>query len=267
MPAHRGNPDGTFASYDERLYHAPLDALTGPLEPVLRLAPPEVSVADGPQFVVASDTTWASEMPLRGQVLVVEHGTARWLGGAGSATAGNPQLPLVVGHDVYWMDWLESYPGVRIGHGTWSTESEVFYDIPGVDLLNPASDGRDFAWVQGYDYGPGGYTHMELWTAPYTNDKSALLPRKVTDFVGRGDGVLADGLYVGRHSEGLPFFVDVYRLADGSRRQWEVPEGWFLDGHALWLTATEVAYAGRLSDRGQRTVIRLSIADAFTAVP
>ena len=91
MRAHRATPDGNFATYDERLYHAPLGALTRPLDPVLRLAPPIVSTSDIPQFVVASDTTWASEVQPRGQVLVVEHGVAHWLGGPGSATPANPQ--------------------------------------------------------------------------------------------------------------------------------------------------------------------------------
>ncbi len=267
MPAHRVTPDGNFATYDERLYHAPLSALTRPLDPVLQLAPPVVSVAGGPQFVVASDTTWASEMPLRGQVLVVEHGVAHWLGGRGSATPASPQGVFVVGHDVYWMDFFESYPGVRLAHGSWSTESEVFYDIPGVDLIDFASDGHDFAWVQGYDYGDTGYSHMELWTAPYTNDKTALVPRKVSDFSGGGDAVVTGGLYVGRHFVGPATFVDVYDLGDGSHRQWRVPDGSYLDGAALWLSASEVGYSARLDGRRQRRVIRLSIADAFTPAP
>jgi hypothetical protein len=267
MPAHRATPDGNFATYDERLYHAPLSALSGPLDPILRLAPPVVSVAGGPQFVVASDTTWASEMPLRGQVLVVEHGVAHWLGGPGSATPATPQQVMVQGRDVYWMDFFESYPGVRLAHGTWSTESEVFYDIPGVDLVGFATDGHDFAWVQGYDYGDAGYSRMELWTAPYTNDKSALAPRKVSDFVSTPRGELGAGTYVTGYLSGSTYVVRLYALADGSKREWRVPDAMAIDGDALWVTADEVAFPGRMSIRGQRTVIRLSIAEAFTPVP
>jgi len=267
MRAHRVTPEGNFATYDEQLYHAPLNALNGPLDPVLRLAPPVVSVADIPQFVVASDTTLASEVQPRGQVLVVEHGVAHWLGGRGSATPANPQRPIVVGHDVYWMDFFESYPGVRLAHGTWSTESEVFYDMPGVDLVGFATDGHDFAWVQGYDYGEGGYSHMELWTAPYTNDKNALVPRRVVDFEHNARGELGAGTYVTGYFSGSTYVIRLYALADGSKREWRVPDGWAIDGGALWVTADEVAFPGRMAIRGQRTVIRLSIADTFTLVP
>ncbi|NOY94312.1 MAG: hypothetical protein GXP55_24300 [Deltaproteobacteria bacterium] len=267
MRAHRFTADGNFATYDEGLYHAPLEALTSALEPILRLAPPVVSVTDIPQFVVASDTTFAAQVQPRAEVLVVEHGVAHWLGGRGSATPASPQGVTLVGRDVYWMDWFESYPGVRLAHGTWSTESEVFYDIPGVDLIDFATDGQDFAWVQAYDWHDTGYARMELWTAPYTNDKSALVPRKAADFLGAGYGVLGDGLYMGRHREGSTAFVDLYGLADGSHRQWQVPDGWFLDSGILWVTADEVGCGGRTSPRGQRTVIRLSIPDTFTPVP
>ncbi|NOY92928.1 MAG: hypothetical protein GXP55_17225 [Deltaproteobacteria bacterium] len=267
MPAHRFTAEGNFATYDERLYHAPLDALSRPLDPVLRLAPPVVSVEDTAQFVVASDTTLAAEVQPRGQVLVLEHGVAHWLGGPGSATPATPQQVMVQGRDVYWLDFFESYPGVRLAHGSWSTESEVFYDIPGVDLVGFATDGHDFAWVQGYDYGAGGYSHMELWTAPYTNDKSALAPRKVSDFVSTPRGEIGAGMYATGYFSGSTYVIRLHSLADGSKRDWRVPVGMAIDGGALWVTADEVAFPGRMSIRGQRTIIRLSIADAFTPVP
>ncbi|NOY92010.1 MAG: hypothetical protein GXP55_12505, partial [Deltaproteobacteria bacterium] len=265
MVADRFTADGNFATYDERLYHAPLSALSGPLEPILRLAPPVVSVSDIPQFVVASDTTWASEVQPRAEVLVVEHGVAHWLGGRGSATPATPQGVTLVGRDVYWMDFFESYPGVRLAHGTWSTESEVFYDIPGVDLVGFATDGHDFAWVQGYDYGDAGYSRMELWTARYTNDKNGLLPRKVADgYDGSLAGAVGQGVY---STMGPDRMMEVYMLADGQKRTWGLPDGWLVRGPVLWVTPTEVAYSGRVGVREQLTVIRLSIADAFTPAP
>ena len=268
MPADRFTPAGNFASYDERLYHAPLAALTGPLEPVMQLAPPIVSVTDAAQPVAASDTTLAAEVHPRGQVLVVEHAARHWLGGRGSATPAIPQGVFVVGPDVYWMDYFESYPGVRLAHGTWSTESEVFYDIPGVDLLGFASDGHDFAWVQGYDYGDAGYARLELWTAPYTSDKSALVPRQVPSaFISTPRGVVGAGMYAASHLEGARDVKELYSLSDGSVRQWRVPADWYFDAGLLWITADEVAYGGHVGATGQRTVFRLSIADTFTAVP
>jgi len=165
------------------------------------------------------------------------------------------------------MDFFESYPGVRLAHGTWSTESEVFYDIPGVDLVGFATDGHDFVWVQGYDYGDSGYGRMELWMAPYTNDKDLLTPRRVAEFENNPRGRLGAGTYATSYFSGSTYVIRLYSLADGSRRDWRVPDGFAIDGDALWVTASEVAYPGRMSIRGQRTVIRLSIADAFTPVP
>jgi len=66
---------------------------------------------------------------------------------------------------------------------------------------------------------------------------------------------------------GSTYVIRLYALADGSKREWRVPDGWAIDAGALWVTADEVAFPGRMSIRGQRTVIRLSIADAFTSVP
>jgi len=265
--AGRTDGHGGFVTFHHLIYQTPLAALRSPIEPMVRLDPPDVPVGNGLQFVHASATTFTAEVQPLAKMLVVEGTRWRWLGGRGSATPYVPQESVLVGHQVFWLDWAEGSK-VRIAHGNMETDGEVFRELPDGDILGLASDGQDLAWVQAYepDVLGNSYARMELWTAPYTADAASLRPRLVTThYHGNNGGVLRNHHYVsfGQERDSLEYSLD-----DGSERRWDNPVGALVGPTVLWLGLDEVAYDGVLpSDPGQGTVVRLSIADAYHAVP
>ncbi len=260
------NERGAFDTLHHLIYHTPLTGLPGPLVPMVRLEPPDVPMGNVLQFVHASATTFTAEVQPLARMLVVEGRRWRWLGGRGSATPYIPQESLLVGREVFWLDWAEGTK-VRIAHGNMDTEAEVFRELADGDILGLASDGQDLAWVQAYepDVLSSSYARMELWTAPYTADAASLRPRLVTaNYHGNNEGVLRNHHYVtfGQERNSL-----AYSLDDGSERRWDNPMGAAVWPSVLWLGPDEVAYDGVLSVPGQSTVVRLSIADAYREVP
>jgi len=257
------NADGNYRTFHALIYHAPILSMSEAIEPSLQLdtLPP----GNGLQYIHASATTFTAEVQPLAEMLVVEHGVAHSLGGRDSATPYIPQASVLIGREVFWLDWNDGWK-VRIAHGNFDMESEVFYELADGDILSLASDGHDLAWVQGYEPNDTRdvYSRMELWTAPVVTNPADLRPRLVTaSYTGSNAGMLADGSYFTNSGAGVDTFDQVYSMSDGSVRSWHGPVGWLVNTSALWSRAGEVAYGGRMSARAQGTLFRLRMDEVF----
>jgi len=257
-----GTTDGNFSTYHALIYQAPLASMTGPIEPTLQLdtLPPGSAL----QYIKASATTLTAEVQPLAKMLVVEDGREHWLGGPGSATPHIPAGSVLVGREVFWLDW--GARSVRIAHGNFDMESEVFLEIADADTLGLASDGTDLAWIQAYE--PNAirnvYARTELWTAPFTADPASLSPRMVASLSNPSNrAMLGDGYYAVLSSTGTKLFSRVYSLADGSVQQWDNPDALILFPDELWVQGSEVAYSAVLRSPRRGTIIRLSTDEAY----
>jgi len=133
---------------------------------------------------------------------------------------GLPQSLTVVGSHVLWEDWADL---VRVAHADLMTTGSLFHRADPGDIKGFRTDGRDFAWFQGYDRQPDrSYARLELWTAPYVRDPATLEPRMVRLMEERGQSAYGGGWYV--VLRGDPRRLDIVNIEDGTLRQW-IPEG------------------------------------------
>ncbi len=152
------------------------------------------------------------------------------------ALPGTPQNVQVVGARVFWEDWADL---VRVGFGDLSSPATLFHRADPGDIKGFRTDGRDFAWFQGFDRQPDGrYARLELWTAPYTDDPAALEPRMVRPMEVRNGSAFGGGWYV--VWRGDPRGYEIIDVRDGTRRWWLAP----VSQDPLYVSENEILVPG-----------------------
>jgi hypothetical protein len=141
----------------------------------------------------------------------------------------------------------------------WDETQEVRVALPGDEirtLIAPSdaaaaatatvrTDGTSLYWLQGYGQtGPNDFERIEIWSAPYTTDPSALVPRRVavTPLTAMSNTLHAGHEYaaIGQPESRL----QLYRVADGAEATIDPPPGTILaQGGVLWLGPEEIAIA------------------------
>lgn len=238
---------------EERVYHAPLDALREPLEPT-RVLTPETGfpVASAAQPVVASDTTVAARVPSR-HVYVFQEGELEILGGV-APVVESPQLINLVGDHVLWSEWQLN---VRVVHGRLGQRADVYYEVPDRRVFGFSVDNGDAAWIQ-CAWDGARCSEPELWTARYTPDPADFEPRRVRQYPAGGQSVTAGGLYLHHRVRD----IEAFRLSDGTRLLYDLDGLGVVYGDTpIFRLSDEVAFATRI--RGTGTVLRVRY-DQFT---
>ncbi|MCA9614800.1 MAG: hypothetical protein KC586_18715 [Myxococcales bacterium] len=238
--------------YEETwVFHGSVDEPEELVEPVLRIGNDELpGLGNLLQRSFASATTAAFQVQPLGEMWIVEGGVLARRANRGSAAPGSPQGPQLVGRHLMWMEWEAK---VRLAHATFDSPSEIFLDVPDADTLF-ATDGADLAWLQGYgwDEVAMAYARTEVWTAPYTTEPDALVPRRVrTDYpVLSRRGVVGGGRWVAIDGESVLGLVE---LSTGRVSRIELPAGMVFSDPPTWVTATEIGIAGRYREEGRFT--------------
>lgn len=129
---------------------------------------------------------------------------------------------------------------VRLALATYgSSPAEILRAADPGDVRGFGSDGRDMAWLQGYDYDVSlGYARMELWTAPYPTSTAAFTPRFVREIPSILNRAAVGGGWYVKQAIGGGF--DAWSLADGMQRTWTPPTGVVEDGGPHYALAHEV---------------------------
>ena len=81
------------------------------------------------------------------------------------------------------------------------------------------------------------YRALDLWTSPVSATTAGLEPRVVRPFPGLRSGALGGHWYA---TLGDGRTMDVYDLRDGSRRNWDPPEGGNVTDRPLYATSSEI---------------------------
>lgn len=121
-----------------------------------------------------------------------------------------------------------------------STGDRVLIQPTGAHAVELVTDGRNLVWEQGYDQlAITTFTRLELWTAPYTTDPAALMPRRLAVLEHNG---VTDAHFSGDHVviASARARVLAYPLDGGSRRAITAPDG-FEWGDILFAGPEEVA--------------------------
>jgi len=210
---------GRYLDFDDRsrsrvaVHHTALDGVAGPVEPLAigghETAPQEVFVSS--EAVAMWTGAW---------VFVVDAASGETVR-MNEALPGIPQNVAVVGSHVVWEDWADL---VRVVHGDIEAPGALFHRADPGDIKGFHTDGRDFAWFEGYDRQPDRtYARLELWTAPYVRDPGALEPRRVRDMEERSLSAYGGGWYVTLRAD--PRRYDIINIHDGTLRQYAPPGG------------------------------------------
>jgi hypothetical protein len=146
----------------------------------------------------------------------------------------------LVGDRVYYELWADS---IRVWTATVEEAPRVLIDAsPGV-VRDFRTDGRTMVWYQGYDYDPDTlrFGRLELWTAPLVARAEDLEARRVPARL-RGRIPFS----VGRNwiaLVGEDRTLDVFDSTDGTRRNWDPPDGGNLRDTPLYTTEEEILVA------------------------
>ncbi len=227
----------------DRLFHASLLGTDG-VGPGITLFEGARARSASPERIAVSATTAAAEIHPGGYVVVLEGDTVEPLEPPAREVAGTAQNLHVVGRHVLWEAWGSR---IRLLHGAQGESTAVYHARDSGDVRGFATDGRDLAWVEGYDrpctYGcPEPYGRVELWTAHYERDPSDLAPRRVRELSARIAKARVGGGFYG-HTDYTDWHrVVLYRLSDGRRGTWTLPRDSSARG-IVWIAETEVAVA------------------------
>jgi hypothetical protein len=238
----------------------------------------KANVLDAPtrQFVGAASEETGGEPQL---IHIVEEEDAR-LSGIGTLwpTQGGVAINLTPASFMLLLDWTDGTPtpigspdgdpgldtmsdfyDSAIFFTYWDETQEVRVALPGDEnrtLIAPSdaaaaatatvrTDGTSLYWLQGYGQtGPNDFERIEIWSAPYTTDPSALVPRRVavTPLTAMSNTLHAGHEYaaIGQPESRL----QLYRVADGAEATIDPPPGTILaQGGVLWLGPEEIAIA------------------------
>lgn len=220
-------------------YHAPITGIASSTTPV------GVIAGTSGQDTVVSSTTVATELQPEGIVKVFEAGRETILGGT-PEVPGIAQGVELVGRDVFFSEVGSNW---RVAHGSIDRPASVFFQIPGVDVRMFRTDGASMAWLQCYDFVPGaGYGRVELWTAPFTADPSAVSARRLRDFPEYRTYTQGGGYIAWREVRDGPQRVELFSLEDGARRTFIPPDSAYILGNPLYISADELVVEGRFAD-------------------
>jgi hypothetical protein len=215
----------------ERIYHAPIHEIGQATEPIGEIA----GLSSSPQHLAVSAELVALEMQPASFVQVIRAtGEQRSL--INDPVLGIPQNVTVVGDHVMWEDWPSP---VRVAHGSMLDDAAFFHSAEPGDVIGFHTDGVDLAWMQAYQDIPGDlYERIELWTAPYVRDAADLAPRLVRPLATAGPDNFGGGWYAWQRND--PARLEVYSIADGTRRVWYPPTGVTIQYEPLYVTDHEI---------------------------
>lgn len=228
--------------------------------------------AQQPQYPSMSDTTFVVGLAPRGFVLVIEGDRWAHVAGPTLPRPGAASPSAVVGHHVFF-DWSSAdLTTQEIQVATIDEPARTLY-VAAVDrvIAFVVSDGTWIAWRAAIRPAMVGdvIDFTELWVAPYTTDPAAFAPRLVRDDLVAGEQqTIGDGYYAMADARtGVPHYVRVVSLSDGSARRLELPTGdpsvvWGVTGRPLWVTRDEVVVpaARRVDGVPEHIVLRIPVA-------
>lgn len=220
----------------ERIYHGSLDDIGDATEPVAVLEAPLLFGSNSIQNMAVSSTTVAAELQPSGEVVVIEGGSVRRLGGASSPVNGIPQNVQVVGRDVFWEDWG---PPVRLAHGRMDLEEHVLLDLGDVSVTGVSITAERVAFQHAADLGDTGWRDVDLWRSPFAVTTAGLAPERVADLPGNGRFVGGPSLYVEQWRDETTRWLELYDLSDGTLRRLDPPGDYRLMA-PLHVTSEEV---------------------------
>lgn len=201
----------TSAVRQHRLYFARLDGI-GTLEVATAvLGADVVPVGTVLQRSSMSRHVFASELQPGGHLLLVRpDGSVDR-----QSVAGNPQVPHVVGEDVFVEAWSGPSGHIVLHRARFGEGNAPFIADPDAHIAGTFPTAENLSWFVAPATGAiSSAERIDLWTSPFTNDASTLEPRFVTNIVpdiqpGYSRGFQGSGLYV---TDAGP----VIRLTDGA---------------------------------------------------
>jgi len=169
-------------------------------------------------------------------MLVGNDGSAVFPTDGSGVTSAKLNFAIAGESELFWESWGA---GLRVvARSSAGAAPEVIRAVDGAHIRGFASDGVDFAWLEGRGWNDAARTYesISLWTATY--DGADLIgARRVADVQRQDDGAVGGGYYA--HSEADPedpthsVFV-FFRLSDGARAMVDPRPGSARD--VLWLS-------------------------------
>ncbi len=165
------------------------------------------------------DFIGAQVVPRQDILRVGLDGSLAWLTGD---EPGSPYLGSAIASSVVY----DRYPAHDLWIATGPERGRLLLAPTDSDAVDVSSDGVDLVWAQMFNLvAPYEYDRVELWTAPFTTDPSALAPRRVAPLP---VPLVAEQLYSGHGHALLAESLDrlsVYSLESGRIGVIRAPEG------------------------------------------
>jgi len=236
--------DGTDPSRSRGwLYVAPRDQIGHDIEPVW-VFPSGFWIGNRTTaHLLLSSELLAIQMSPDGSLYTFRSGAWNTLTGRDTVSQ-LPQNVHVVGDQVFWEAW-NGLDDVKLAQARWNEPASIWRDASPGATKGSGTDGVDLAWTQDYDRQPDGtYGRVELWTVPYQRDIENAQPRarmlRLLD-VRSNEVAVGGGWWARRQLH--PQRVEVFSLADGSRRTFVSPTGYVIQAPFV-ASAHEILYDG-----------------------